>query len=155
MNILFTSVGDFQSLEAQECIREWKARYHAVEAMPMDRVSSYLRLDPASTLALVDVIVCMADTDHIIYAGFQHHPTLDFPLEKALELANDVRNVPETCTMHDGRKWRSIPFAIFCDSWTSGTVLLKQRQSHARVYAGNHPVVILSGSTCSRSPHNA
>jgi hypothetical protein len=29
--------------------------------MPMERIVSYLRLDPASALALVDAIVCLAD----------------------------------------------------------------------------------------------
>lgn len=52
MNILFTSVGNFLTLEANARLREWK-RHHIVEQMPMEGIISYLRIDPASALALV------------------------------------------------------------------------------------------------------
>jgi hypothetical protein len=139
MNILFTSVGDFLSLESQECIREWKTSYHAVEQMPMGRVATYLRVDPASYLALVDAIVCMADTDSIAFAADVRYRALDFPLEKALALAEDVSNLPESVTMRDGRKWRKIPFAIFCGSREAATMWAYRGQSHARVYPTTHP----------------
>jgi hypothetical protein len=105
---------------------EWRATYHAVEQMPMGRVTSYLRLDRASSLAMVDAIVCMADMDAEYSArtvrfdlsgdwliGDGLFARLDSPLQKALVLADDVRKLPETCTMQDGRKWKSIPFIIF------------------------------------------
>jgi hypothetical protein len=93
MNLLFTAVANFLTFESQECLREWRARYHVVEQMPMERVANYLRFDYASSLALVDAIVCMADTDRIVYHGARYSPTLDFPLEKALALSEDVRNL--------------------------------------------------------------
>jgi hypothetical protein len=105
---------------------EWRATYHAVEQLPMGRVTSYLRLDRASSLAMVDAIVCMADMDAEYSArtvrfdlsgdwliGDGLFARLDSPLQKALVLADDVRKLPETCTMQDGRKWKSIPFIIF------------------------------------------
>ena len=109
MNILFTSVGDFLTFESQECLREWAIRYHNVERMSFERAVAYLRLDPASALALVDAIVCMADTDMIAYSENRHFPALDSPIEKALVLAKSVRDLPESCAMRDRRKWRSIP----------------------------------------------
>jgi hypothetical protein len=144
MNLLFTSVANFLTFEAEECLRDWRARYHVVEQMPFERVANYLRFDYARGLALVDAIVCMADTDRIVYDGARHLPTLDFPLEKALALAEDVRNLPETCTMRDGRKWRSIPFAIFSGLWDSSTWLLKRNQTHARIFTSSHSVIALN-----------
>jgi len=95
MNLLYTSVGNFQTLESQECVLEWRAHSHIIEAMPMERVGTYLRFGPASSLALVDAIICMADTDLIAFGPGVRAPTLDFPLEKALALAADVRRLPE------------------------------------------------------------
>ena len=63
MNLLYTCVGDFETLETQQCVREWRARYHILENIPFDHVTAYLRLSPTSGLALVDAIVCMADSD--------------------------------------------------------------------------------------------
>jgi hypothetical protein len=95
MNILFTSVGDFLTFESQECLREWAIRFHNVERMSFERAVAYLRLDPASALALVDAIVCIADTDMIAYSENRHFPALDSPIEKALVLAKSVRDLPK------------------------------------------------------------
>ncbi len=105
----------------------------------MERIATYLRFDLASALALVDAIVCMADTDMIVFEGFQRYPGLDFPLEKALALAEDVCNLPGACTMRDGRKWNSIPFVIFSGRWDSGTVLARRR-THAHIYLPTDPL---------------
>jgi hypothetical protein len=143
MNILFTSVGNFLSMEAEAWLAECRAQYHLVERMPMERIATYLRFDPASTLALVDAIVCMADSGRIAYAAFRPLPSLDSPLEKATRLAKDVRDLPENCTMRDGRKWRSIPFAIFADTWNSGMAMLKQRGSHAQIFPTDDAAIAL------------
>lgn len=144
MNILITSVR-FNTLEAEACIREWKARHHIVEQMPMDRVIGYLRLDPASSLALVDAIVCMADTDAIALAedDDRHLPRIDSALEKALALAEDVRNLPDVCTMQDGRKWKKIPIAIFTTASTGATWLTQRRAQNASVFPVAYPPIAL------------
>lgn len=139
MNILFTSVADFLTLEAQECLRAWKAHYHVVQQMEFGRVANYLHFESGSTLALVDVIVCMADSDSVVYHEDIRLPALDFPLAKALALADDVGNLPSVCTMRDGRKWRSVPFVIFCGYWDSRI----KGQTHARVLTSTHPTVAL------------
>lgn len=81
----------------------------------MERIIGYLRFELASSLALVDAIVFMADSDWIAVAVEDDNRLrrMDSPLEKALALAEDVRNLPDSCTMHDGRKWKKIPIAIF------------------------------------------
>jgi len=147
MNILFASVGDFLTLEAQECLQEWKIRYHVVEQIGFEHVTSYLRFDLASTLALVDAIVCMADTNAIVFPyseeSDRYYSALDFPLEKALALAKNVRDLPESCAMRDGRKWRSIPFVIFCGPLDSGGLLVKQGQTHAHILPSTHPILAI------------
>jgi hypothetical protein len=137
LNLLFTAVGDFLTLESEACLTEWRARYHYVEQMRMERVSAYLRIEPASSLAQLDAIVCMADTDMIAFDS--DYPTRDFPLQKALALAADVRSVPESCTMRDGRKWRSIPFVIFCSNLNVYAVQSIRGQTHAHVHVSTDP----------------
>jgi antiviral defense system Shedu protein SduA len=144
MNLLYTAVGNFQTLEAQSYAAEWRARYHIVEQMPFERVVAYLRFDPASTLALVDAIVCMADMDRIIFNADTNFHTLDYPLQKALALADDVRSLPENCTMRDGRKWRSIPFIIFCSPINFGAVQLGRKQTHAHIYMADDSMLSIN-----------
>lgn len=142
MNILFTSVG-FGTLEADAYVAEWKALHHIVEQMPMDRIAGYLRFDRASTLALVDAIVCMADSNLIVTAEPERYPKIDFPLEKALALAEEVSNLPDPCTMRDGRKWKKIPFAIFGGAEASAMWLRQRKGGNARVYPVTAPFAAL------------
>jgi hypothetical protein len=156
VNILFTAVGDFLTVEARACLNEWRATYHAVVQMPMDRVTSYLRFDRASELALVDAIVCMADMDGEYAArtvrfdfsgdwllGGGPFPRLDSPLEKALVLADDVGKLSEACTMRDGRKWKSIPFIIFSDRADSANSAARRR-SNVSILPTNDPTQAMS-----------
>lgn len=111
MNLLFTVVG-FHTLESQTHVETFRQYHHIVELMPMERLTSYLLLDSASRLASVDAIVCAADTDSIVVNPDTGHLELEFPLTKALRLAEDVSKLPDTCAMRDGRKWKSIPFIV-------------------------------------------
>lgn len=101
--------------DALERTGEWRNRHHLVAEMPMERVASYLRFDPSSNLALIDAIVCDANTPLMtMTSGWDINGVeWNYPLERALLLADDVRGLPEQCAMRDGRKWRSIPFIIF------------------------------------------
>lgn len=99
--------------------------------MPFDRVCAYLRLSPSSSLALVDAIVCMADAEEF-YGGNL--------LERALRLASDVRSLPESCAMRDGRKWKSIPFVIFSNALASSRMIdFAQYRKNAEVYPVTTP----------------
>lgn len=131
MNLLYTCVANIESLETQQCLSAWRARHHIVENMPFDRVTAYLKFSLASSLALVDAIVCMADTDG--YFGGQL-------LQKALALASDVRGLPENCTMRDGRKWKSIPFVIFSNASVPTRLMdFALHQKNAEVYPVTEP----------------
>lgn len=58
------------------------------EVMPMERIANYLRYDAGSALALVDAIICAADTIGVIswHSGIESI-NFNFPLEKALWLS--------------------------------------------------------------------
>ena len=62
MNLLYTRTGDPMTYDALHRTTAWRRMHHLVEEMPMERVTSYLRLDPSSSLALVDAIICAADS---------------------------------------------------------------------------------------------
>jgi hypothetical protein len=141
------------TVEARWCLKEWRATYHVVDQMPMERVTSYLQFEPASALALVDAIVCMADMDAEYTARtvrfdlsgdwlLENGPfaRLDSPLEKALVLADDVRKLPEPCTMRDGRKWKSIPFIVFSGRADSAA----SRRLNVSIFAPNDPAGAMS-----------
>jgi hypothetical protein len=135
MNLLYTTPSNFLTLESQANLEVWRRLYHFVERMPIEHVASYLRLDPASSLALVDAIVCVADTDLADLANL----LLTSPLQVALALAADVRNLPGNCAMRDGRKWRSIPFIIFCNEWELWTAD-GVKDTHAHVLHFDDPI---------------
>jgi hypothetical protein len=101
--------------------------------MPFERLIAYLKFSLASSLALVDSIVCMADTDTDGYFG-------GHLLEKALALSSDVRGLPENCTMRDGRKWKSIPFVIFSNAYVPTRLMdFALYQKNAQVYPVTEP----------------
>lgn len=96
--------------------------------MRFDRVTAYLELSLSHSLALVDAIVCIADADTDGFYGGDL-------LEKALQLASDVRSLPESCAMRDGRKWKSIPFVIFSNALHASRMIdFAIHQKNAQVY---------------------
>jgi hypothetical protein len=110
----------------------------------MERLVSSLHFDRASTLALVDAIVCMADTDMVIFHPETDFRAFDYPLQKALALAADVRSLPENCTMRDGRKWKSMPFVILCRAFNSDAGQLLRERAHAHIYVSVDPAASLN-----------
>ena len=104
MNILFTSLGYIDDLRHRSTVRSGKSATTSWEAMPAERLLSYLRLTSAS-LAHIDVIVCNADTEP------DGMPKL-YTLDKAVRIANEVADLPEFIAQRDGRKWKMIPFFI-------------------------------------------
>jgi hypothetical protein len=81
--------------------------------MPFERLTQYLRVDPSSSLALVDAIVCKADALSIDLFGQDVDPS--FGLQTALKLAEEISLLPENCAMRDGKKWKAIPFIIITE----------------------------------------
>ena len=142
MNFLFTSVGNFQTLESQDTITEWRQRHHIVEVMPFERLASYIKFAPGSGLALIDAIICAADTDLIAFHPDLRSATLNFPFEQALMVAEDVATLPGSCAMSDGRTWNSIPFVIFAHR-PSHTVARLPANAHIESSSYGDPEVAL------------
>lgn len=145
MNLLYTKTGDPVTYEALYRATAWRSKHHIVEEMPIHRVASYLRLNPASSLALVDAIVCAADSPLFTMRsdgsgdGFEHN----YPLERALLLAERVRSLPQRCAMRDGRQWKSIPFIIF-PSVQFEMLEWAREHTHATILppvANRHPLI--------------
>jgi hypothetical protein len=99
----------------------------------MENLTAYLRLDLSSSLALVDAIVYGADTEMIGWRG--NGPYLDFPITRALKLAEDVRSLRENCAIRDGRKWGSIPFVILYNPATHELTPGIEEDTHAHLVA--------------------
>ena len=110
-------------------VRDWKERHHIVETMPSERLLGYLRLASAS-LAHIDVIVCNANTEP------DGLPRL-FTLNKAVRIANEVAELPESIAMRDGRKWKMIPFVIIGEKATYFEQIPDLKARHASVVSPN------------------
>jgi hypothetical protein len=131
MNILFTSLGYIDDLRHRSTVREWQERHHIVEAMPAERLLSYLRLTSAS-LAHIDVIVCNADTEP------DGMPKL-YTLDKAVRIANEVADLPEFIAQRDGRKWKMIPFFIIGERAFHCEQVSDLKSRHASIIPPNLP----------------
>jgi len=121
----------------------WRSACHIIELLPMERLKGYLLFDPASSLALVDAIVCAADDDLIFVPLDRSRPVLRFPLTWALKLAEDIRSLPESCAMRDGRKWRSIPFVILSHPGSYELGPDTRESTHAHILFQHHPIVCI------------
>lgn len=134
MNLLYTTVGHYLSLESQQNIGVWQDQSHCVELIPCHQLVNYLHFSPASTLAQVDAIVCDADTDAVAF-DWDMQPYYTFPVETALAVAEDVHRLPESCAMRDGRKWRSVPFIIIGRASS-----LRAAKTHAHLLLTEDPI---------------
>jgi hypothetical protein len=107
MNILLTSTGSLEDRHFKSLLESWRAHHHIVETMPFDRLMGYLKFATSSQWAAVDAVVSKADTDPDGIAIYT--------LNRTLKLVEDFRTLPESCAMRDGRKWKSIPFAVISE----------------------------------------
>ena len=95
------------------CIAEW---------MPGREIVPYLMFAPASSAASIDAIVFLRPN---LSFGFRRgadgslSPMPDISPWEAhwmnAEIAQKIRNLPETCAMRDGRKWNRIPQIVLTD----------------------------------------
>ena len=146
VNILYTVTRGFEEYKAEENISNWRREHQIVELMPSNQLVRYLRLETSSCLALIDAIVCSADG--VPFSSTPERPGIkpNYPLEQAISLAWDVRDLPESCAMRDGRKWRSIPFIIFRGIWDHYWESDAQNLTHAQIefVPYGHPTVMLN-----------
>jgi hypothetical protein len=146
VNLLCTTAGNYQTLEFQDEITGWRSEGQIIEILPMERVATYLHFDPAARLALVDAIVCSTEIS-LFTRGTSDDLVPTFELTRALELAKDVRNLPESCAMRDGRKWRAIPFIVLSSSprisFEATPDMLRDTHAHIVKRYSHYPAVIL------------
>jgi len=107
LNILLTSTGNLEDRAHKHLTKALRDYHHIVETLNFERVIGYLKFDSASSWAAVDAIVCKADTDP--------EGVATYTLPRAVNLASAFREIPESCAMRDGRKWKSIPFVLISD----------------------------------------
>lgn len=129
MNILLTSVGNIDDARHRGMVQDWQKRHHIVETIAAERLIGYLRLASAC-LAQIDVIVCNADIEP------DGIPRL-FTLEKAVRIANDVADLPDSIAMRDGRKWKMIPFVIIGEKATYFESVSDLKARHASIVRPN------------------
>lgn len=109
--LLYTAIDEAASFQRKTRISEWRQRKHIVQLMPWEQLLNYLRFDVSSSLALVDAIVCDTEASPEPYSISSFtEPT--YPLAQGLQLADSVSSLPDGCAMHDGRKWKNVPFLI-------------------------------------------
>jgi hypothetical protein len=94
------------------CLFDW---------VPGWEIVPYLRLAPASAHALIDAIVFLPPN---LAVGYKVSPEGDYSLiDSPWEghygnafISNEIRNLPDSCAMRDGRKWKKIPQIVLTDS---------------------------------------
>jgi hypothetical protein len=93
---------DALDLWNQFCIAKW---------IPGSEIVRYLLLAPTSEFASIDAIVFLEPNMSVGYAEQADGRFVPFPQIMPWEahylnadIANEIRNLPETCTMRDGRK---------------------------------------------------
>lgn len=89
------------------CIAEW---------MPGREFLRYLLFAPASEFASIDAIVFLEPNMSIGFAELSDGRVIPIPEMTPWEahyrnadISQQIRNLPETCAMGDGRKWKKIP----------------------------------------------
>ncbi|MGB8522327.1 MAG: Shedu anti-phage system protein SduA domain-containing protein [Candidatus Acidiferrales bacterium] len=96
-------VAGFDSYMAAAYVERWKSQC-IVATTKVWSLTSYLLLDLAAKHAMVDVIVFLPDEIMDDYAM------------QTLVVVEDVRKLPESCCMRDGRKWKKIPCVALSES---------------------------------------
>ncbi len=102
--------------EWPDLLERWRKRGCRIEFIPVDRLIEHLK-GPEACSWLVDAIVC--STSDLVSVG-----TIAFgsvTTEAIAKLSSDFRQLPDSCAMSDGRKWKSIPLvALLSNPLTGG-----------------------------------
>ncbi len=144
VNLLYTTVPGYQTSRTQSNILEWRRQHHLVEYLPFQRVANYLRFETSSGLALIDAIVCSADAVGSS-VGKDFKPIFNYPLDHGLVLSWRISDLPESCAMRDGRKWKAIPLIIFYSPVDHEMAEYARRETHAHLIPAGyarHPVIM-------------
>jgi len=113
--------------------------------MPSYELANYLRFGVNSSLARIDAIVCSADS---IPMSFKKDGTVEinYSLDHAMIMSWEARDLPDSCTMSDGRKWRSLPFIIFHSPADHELAQRAAIETHAKLVLAprHHPPFLLA-----------
>lgn len=113
MNLLLTcsTVPAFSA----EAVDLWN-RFCIADWMPGTKIVPYLKFAPASEFASVDAIVFLEPNMEMGFAQRSDGRLISFPEMSPREahycnawISREIRNLPESCAMRDGRKWKRIP----------------------------------------------
>ena len=95
------------------CIAEWMLGPDLV---------TYLRFAPAAAAACIDAIVFLRPSRGMGFMPGPERHLWDIPEINPWEapwanayIAEQIRNLPESCAMRDGRKWKRIPLIVLTD----------------------------------------
>jgi len=104
-----------------EALDLWN-KFCVADFMPGSEIVSYLMFAPASSSACIDAIVFLRPS---LSMGFRYGPNgCPIPSHEIApwgshwlnaEIAQKIRNLPESCAMRDGRKWKRIPQIVLTD----------------------------------------
>jgi hypothetical protein len=103
VNLIVTGRED-SSMEVEQL----RNRHCAVEIVPSDKLLDRLR-SLVDSLLFADVIVCFIEVD---WAELTSPLTYPIGLIAGQRLTQEVRRLPESRAMPDGRKWKAIPIVI-------------------------------------------
>src|ERR1700722_66301 len=85
-------------------------------------VIRYLLFAPASEFASIDAIVFLEPSMEVGFAWGPDGRLRPFPEMTPWEghyrnaqISDAIRNLPETCAMRDGRKWKAIPHIVLTE----------------------------------------
>lgn len=145
MNLLYTSVAGVRTSESHQQAAAWREEHQIIEEFPFDRLAAYLHFAPAANLAMIDAIVCYAAAAPIAFDK-ELSVTQRWPVTTAVKLAQEVRKLPESCAMRDGRKWRSVPSIVIRSPMSYYELteeMLKDTHAHFIVEYAHYPSVTL------------
>lgn len=101
---------------SSEVLELWNKVFIA-EFMPGPELVPYVQFAPASSSASIDAIVFLRPEPAMGFSFLRHAREIA-PWQAAwvnADIAQSVRNLPESCAMRDGRKWKRIPIIVLTD----------------------------------------
>jgi hypothetical protein len=102
MNLIVTGVD-----ESSSKVDDLRKRGCSVDVIPIEQLLERLKLDIDSTIA--DAVVSFVDAGATAFERLRTHTDR---IETAQKLALEIRSLPDSCAMRDGRKWKTVPIII-------------------------------------------
>ena len=102
MRILLTA-----SRSPTELLESLRKRGFVPEFIPAERVIDHMK-GSAGNVSAADAFVCLTTYSGSLESELRLNDSARY--STAIKLAEDIRGLPESCAMSDGRKWKSLPF---------------------------------------------